>query len=155
MSPKRKKLTPGETNYVLIRQFNRCANRPESMDTSFFFEHNGQRYKYNCPMWRLNDGMFDASVFEADHIIEHAEGGGESIDNFQLLCPCCHSVKTKNYTHQAVVDGYRLYNSAERGAGMGPMDQLAKKEKRPPVMRSTPTPMEFGENNDITYLLSL
>lgn len=37
--------------------------------------------------------------WEADHIIEVRHGGGGcDLDNYQILCKCCHKIKTKkNY----------------------------------------------------------
>lgn len=50
----------------------------------------GFKYKYrnskNQKMW----------VIEVDHIIEKASGGGETIDNLWVLCPNCHSKKTRS-----------------------------------------------------------
>jgi hypothetical protein len=47
---------------------------------------------YECP---LKDRTEDASGFHVDHILPVADGGTDDIDNLQLLCPCCHAVKTK------------------------------------------------------------
>lgn len=64
---------------------------------------NGPFYKgiglngYDCPMWKCNYGYFDESGFEADHIVEYAQGGDNSIENCQLLCTSCHTVKTKRF----------------------------------------------------------
>lgn len=33
-------------------------------------------------------------IIEVDHIIEKAQGGGETIDNLLVLCPNCHAKKT-------------------------------------------------------------
>lgn len=30
-----------------------------------------------------------------DHIKNRAEGGGNELENFQLLCPGCHEIKTR------------------------------------------------------------
>jgi hypothetical protein len=47
---------------------------------------------YECP---LKDRTEDASGFHVDHILPVADGGTDDIENLQLLCPCCHAVKTK------------------------------------------------------------
>ena len=60
-----------------------CANNP----ISFAFGCKG----YICPMWKNNNGLFDESGFEIDQILKVTHG---NIDNLQLLCPCCYSVKT-------------------------------------------------------------
>jgi hypothetical protein len=56
---------------------------------------------YNCPLWQKaitdNQGSFDQSGFELDHIKELSISGDNSLDNFQALCKSCHSVKTKKF----------------------------------------------------------
>lgn len=47
---------------------------------------------YECP---LKNRSGDASGFHVDHILPVADGGKDELDNLQLLCPCCHAVKTK------------------------------------------------------------
>ncbi len=34
-------------------------------------------------------------IIEVDHIVNKAQGGGETIDNLWVLCPNCHCKKTK------------------------------------------------------------
>lgn len=55
---------------------------------------------YICPMWKSNNGMFDESGKQIDHIVEVTHGGTNDISNLQVLCPCCHSVKTKRCAKQ-------------------------------------------------------
>jgi hypothetical protein len=52
---------------------------------------------YLCPMWIYNNGHFDASGKEIDHKLERACGGTDQLNNLQVLCPCCHSYKTRKY----------------------------------------------------------
>ena len=56
---------------------------------------------YKCPLWQRNpddnQGSFDQSGFELDHINELSMSGDNSPDNFQALCKSCHSVKTKRF----------------------------------------------------------
>lgn len=62
----------------------KCANFP-----------NSNLINYQCPMWRWNNGNFDESGYEIDHIDEYALSNNNNLDNLQLLCVCCHKVKTK------------------------------------------------------------
>jgi hypothetical protein len=48
--------------------------------------------EYDCP---LRERSSDASGFHVDHILPVADGGKDELENLQLLCPCCHAVKTK------------------------------------------------------------
>ena len=55
---------------------------------------------YSCPIstgfnadTSPRDGSFDASGYHVDHI--DSDRNNNSEDNCQLLCPCCHAVKTK------------------------------------------------------------
>jgi len=56
---------------------------------------------YICPIWKSNGGYFDESGFQIDHIIEVTHGGTNELSNLQVLCPCCHSVKTKRCAIQS------------------------------------------------------
>ena len=69
---------------LLQQQQNKCAN----------FINSNVVPNYNCP---LLDGIFDESGFDIDHIKEVVIGGNNDISNLQLLCKCCHSVKTKRF----------------------------------------------------------
>ncbi len=52
---------------------------------------------YFCPMWKFNNGSFDESGFEFDHIDEYSLTKNNCENNIQALCHCCHSVKTKRF----------------------------------------------------------
>jgi len=96
-----------------------CANRPESPAIGC----NG----YLCPLWKCNFGLFDESGKEIDHIIEVKCGGTNEISNLQVLCPCCHSVKTKRCASQKWD-----FNSVEIEQGRAHMEinENSKRKKR-------------------------
>ena len=82
--------------------------------------------EYICPLWKCNNGMFDESGKEIDHIIEVKFGGTNELKNLQVLCPCCHSVKTKRCAQQRWD-----FNSCEIENGMAHMEEdRPKKRKR-------------------------
>jgi hypothetical protein len=43
----------------------------------------------------LYNGFFDESGYEIDHIDEFSKTHNNELSNLQLLCACCHKVKTK------------------------------------------------------------
>ena len=90
MSTKRKIITAGIRKDLLSRET--CAN-------SIVSPAPGCR-GYICPMWKCNNGFFDESGKQIDHIIEVTHGGSSDISNLQVLCPCCHAVKTKRCAKQ-------------------------------------------------------
>ena len=72
--------------------FKQCANNPLSPAPGC--------KGYICPMWKCNEGLFDESGSEIDHIVEVTHGGTNELSNLQVLCPSCHSVKTKRCAKQ-------------------------------------------------------
>jgi hypothetical protein len=89
----RKNPTDAQKRMVAGRQSFKCANNLittlKGLET------------YKCPLWQRakddNQGSFDQSGFELDHINELSITGDNSLDNFQALCKSCHSVKTKRF----------------------------------------------------------
>jgi 5-methylcytosine-specific restriction endonuclease McrA len=55
---------------------------------------------YRCPIWISNYGYFDESGKQIDHIVEVTHGGTNDITNLQVLCACCHAVKTSRCAKQ-------------------------------------------------------
>jgi 5-methylcytosine-specific restriction endonuclease McrA len=86
-----RKTIPVSVRNELIRR-KQCANSP-------FNQAIGCK-GYQCPMWKSNNGIFDESGFQIDHIVEVTHGGTNELENLQVLCPCCHSVKTKRCAKQ-------------------------------------------------------
>jgi 5-methylcytosine-specific restriction endonuclease McrA len=81
---------------------------------------------YKCPLWLSNNGFFDESGKEIDHIVEVTHGGTNDISNLQVLCPCCHAVKTKRCAKQKWD-----FTSEEIDSGKAHMEtEKPKKRKR-------------------------
>ena len=87
-----------------------CANSPQKAAIGC--------KDYSCPLWKTNFGYFDESGFQIDHIVEVTHGGTNELSNLQLLCPCCHSVKTKRCAKQNWG-----FNSFELDSGLAKMEQ--------------------------------
>lgn len=84
---KRKPLTNAQEKHIMDNQNRRCANTKDiNMVAEEFYE---------CPMWKLYDGVFDKSNYHLDHKIPIQMGGSSAEDNYQALCVCCHAVKSK------------------------------------------------------------
>ena len=115
MEQKRRKIILSIRNELLNRMV--CANHPQ-------FPAPGCK-DYICPMWKCNGGLFDESGKEIDHIIEVIQNGTNELSNLQVLCPCCHSVKTKRCAKQKWD-----FNSIEIDSGVSHMDTEKKKIKK-------------------------
>jgi len=89
MKTKRKNFTLKTKEETGIKQHWRCAN----------FNGNAcgmVHAPFICPIKDFNLPSFEGKyIYEADHKEEASEGGSNKIDNCQLLCHICHSVKTK------------------------------------------------------------
>ncbi len=88
ISPRRKRtLTESQKKKVASKQFYKCANKPGSKCVE----------DYDCPFWKCQDGSFDESGYEIDHILEFCLGGSDELTNCQALCVNCHRVKTSRF----------------------------------------------------------
>ena len=87
-----KTLSENIKKIIAGRQKFRCANKPGSKLRGL----NGCL----CPMYQIpgNDGSFNESGYDIDHIIEKHAHGSNHVDNLQALCPNCHAYKTRRYT---------------------------------------------------------
>jgi len=81
---------------------------------------------YLCPLWSgPQQGRFDESGKEIDHIVEVKHSGTNELSNLQVLCPCCHSVKTRRCAGQRWE-----FNSVEIDSGRSFMDTSESKRKK-------------------------
>lgn len=88
---------------------------------------------YICPMWIYNNGNFDDSGREIDHKIERACGGTDDISNLQVLCPCCHSFKTRKYlTNRGIAAEW-----FDAGVRHMDIDKVLCKNKKPAIKRAS------------------
>ena len=108
-----------EVREQLFENNTKCANYPNSNII----------LNYNCPMWLLYNGNFDSSGFEIDHINEFSKTCNNDLENLQLLCACCHKVKTKlfiknkcTFTYSEIRNGSCLMDIVE--------DNIIKKRKK-------------------------
>ena len=110
----RKAIPKDITDTLLLRQNNKCAN---TLD-----KHAIGLKGYACPLWIIYGGTFEESGYEKDHIVEVCQGGTNDIDNIQLLCASCHSVKTKRFIKQSKPIGKSRFNSKDLHNGSCYMD---------------------------------
>lgn len=88
-----KRNVPQELKQLVAgKQRFKCNNKPYSDNRGLEF--------YECVLWRLigpDQGCFDESGYEIDHILEHSLCEDDSENNLQALCRLCHTVKTRRY----------------------------------------------------------
>jgi len=88
---KRKTITTSIRKELLLTPV--CANNPNSFAPGC--------KGYVCLLWKNGgNGLFDEAGKEIDHIVEVTHGGTNELSNLQVLCPNCHSVKTKRCAKQ-------------------------------------------------------
>ena len=107
---------------VLLTQSNKCCNKPDKPAVNL--------RGYNCLLWKYQDGTFDESGYEMDHINEHCATSDNTLKTLQALCPNCHSVKTRRF-----MKNKRTFTSTELDEGAALMEvddpiNPSKKKKR-------------------------
>lgn len=120
----RKALPIKEKEKLLNKQYYQCANNPINPSINL--------KEYKCPMWIFNNGYFDESGYDFDHINELSISKDNSINNYQILCPCCHRYKTKVWNKKGKKHGF---TSTDLHRGCASMDidiipKVVKKRKR-------------------------
>ena len=76
---------------LLAKQDGRCA---KSFKTCEIVRHG-----YATPMCPYGDRRVPTAAADVDHIVPLADGGTDDEDNLQVLCACCHRLKTTHETH--------------------------------------------------------
>jgi hypothetical protein len=94
---------------------NKCANYPNSDVIK----------NYNCPMWIINNGLFDESGYNVDHKEEFSKTHNNEKSNLQLLCLCCHAVKTRRFRKNK-----NIFTTSEIDKGKALMDVEPPTKKR-------------------------
>jgi len=97
---------------VAGRQYYKCANKPGSNLRGLT--------NYKCPLWKSIDqqGSFDESGYEIDHIIEHVTSKNDDKSNLQALCIMCHMVKTKRFMQDKKKDIHNNESKTNRKKGI-------------------------------------
>ena len=121
----RKSISKKIIDEILLNQNGKCANTPSRPAINLS--------DYKCLLWKYQDGVFDESGYEIDHIDEYSILSKQSdidvnhISNLQALCPSCHKVKTKKFRKQK-----NTFTSSELDFGYSHMDidEPQKKRKR-------------------------
>ena len=115
----RKTITQKTKDFIINRQYNRCANSPFSPALNLS--------DYMCPFWIYNDGKFDNSGYAIDHINEVSITSNNELENLQALCHNCHAVKTRIFKeNKTAFTSTQLYN----GSGFMDVDEPAKKKRK-------------------------
>jgi len=115
----RKTITQKTKDFIINRQYNRCANSPFSPALNLS--------DYMCPFWIYNDGKFDNSGYAIDHINEVSITSNNELENLQALCHNCHAVKTRKFKiNKTVFTSTQLH----QGAGFMEVDEPLKKKRK-------------------------
>lgn len=130
----RKYLTKKEKEIILNRQNNKCANS--------IFNPAINLKDYKCLLWKYQEGYFDDAGYDFDHINEVCITSNNSLDNYQALCPNCHSVKTKKFRKQK-----NMFTSEEIEYGYQIMEIEPYKKKKS-CLGATIKPKELIEISD-------
>lgn len=108
-----------EVKLHLFEKYNmKCANIPNSNIIQ----------NYDCPMWKLYNGNFDNSGYEIDHINEFSHTYDNSISNLQLLCVCCHKVKTNLFAKNKYI--FTTSQIVNNGAGLMDIEKIKSKKRK-------------------------
>jgi hypothetical protein len=89
---KKRTITESTKKKIAGKQHYKCANSPTKQLAGLT--------DYKCPLWQIigqNQGLFDESGYEIDHITEFSVTQNDDDNNLQALCLCCHNVKTKRF----------------------------------------------------------
>lgn len=77
-------------NKIAASQRYKCANKPESNLLGL--------ENCECLLWKYEDGSFNSTGYDIDHVIEFSISQDNSESNLQALCPACHAYKTRHHS---------------------------------------------------------
>lgn len=78
-------------HYVVVSKLLRAIKVPKRAYSTTHRIHIAYKSKYRCNMC----DMLLPPEFEVDHIVELHDGGEDTYENCQALCPNCHAKKTR------------------------------------------------------------
>jgi hypothetical protein len=100
---------------------------------------------YNCLLWMINNGNFDESGYQFDHINEFCLSSDNTVNNIQALCPNCHAVKTKRFMqNKKIFSTFEL----ENGRGVMEVDNRSPNNKSPTYISDDSDAMDVDYYND-------
>jgi hypothetical protein len=94
---------------IQLKFNNKCANSP--------FNPAINLSDYKCYNWIYNNGYFNEYGCVIDYIDEYIISHNNSINNIQLLCPNCYTVKLNRFNKQK-----QHFTSSQLANGMCYMD---------------------------------
>lgn len=100
---------------------------------------------YNCLLWMINNGNFDESGYQFDHINEFCLSSDNTVNNIQALCPNCHAVKTKRFMqNRKIFSTFELDN----GCGVMELDSTSPNNRSLTYISDDSDAMEVDYSND-------
>ena len=115
----RKTITPKIKQQILDKQENKCANSLYNPAINLS--------DYQCLLWKYENGYFDESGYDIDHIDEVSRTKDNGLDNLQALCHNCHAVKTKKFK---VNKTYFTSTELHNGSGIMDIDKPVSKKRK-------------------------
>jgi hypothetical protein len=119
MSTYRKTITPKIKQLILEKQEYKCANSLYNPAINLI--------DYKCLLWKYENGYFDASGFDIDHINEVSRSKDNEFENLQALCHNCHAVKTRKFKQNKT---YFTSTELHHGAGFMDVDKPVSKKRK-------------------------
>ena len=119
MTEYRKTITPKIKQLILEKQEYKCANSLYNPAINLL--------DYKCLLWKYENGYFDNSGYDIDHINEVSRTKDNTLENLQALCHNCHAVKTRKFKqNKTVFTSTELHN----GAGFMDIDKPISKKRK-------------------------
>jgi len=119
MSTYRKTITPKIKKLILENQEYKCANSLYNPAINLI--------DYKCLLWKYENGYFDESGFDIDHINEVSITKDNEFENLQALCHNCHAVKTRKFKQNKT---YFTSTDLHYGAGLMDIDKPVSKKRK-------------------------